>query len=166
MVAPEKSQIENVTTEGMEMSGITLRIEWKHSRSSAGPPSGRHGPVKCRNLGFGRDGTFFQSFRKFGKWEVPKKILAIQSELFLSGWNRSGVNRWPGGRAIPGNGAHPPRNARVCNIALAGYPIFDLARFGLQGPRICTGQRGTMALVDTSTLVHRERAGGTLRYLD
>ena len=36
-------------------------------------------------------------------------MLAIQSELFLGGWNRSGVNRWPDGRAIPGNGAHPTR---------------------------------------------------------
>ena len=34
------------------------------------------------------------------------------------------------------------------------YPIFDLARFGLQGPRVCPAQRGTMALGDTSTLVH------------
>jgi len=30
-------------------------------------------------------------------------MLAIRSELFLSGWNRSGVNRWPGGRAMSGN---------------------------------------------------------------
>ena len=81
-------------------------------------------------------------------------MLAIRSELFLSGWNRSGVNRWPGGRAIPGNGAHPARKVRVSRIAFPGYPIFDLARFGLQGPRICTAQRGTMALDDTSTLVH------------
>ena len=27
-------------------------------------------------------------------------MLSIQSKLFLGGWNRSGVNRWPGGRAI------------------------------------------------------------------
>ena len=48
----------------------------------------------------------------------------------------------------------PPRKPRVCTIELAGYPIFDLARSGLQGPRVCTAQRGTMALGDTSTLVH------------
>ena len=60
-----------------------------------------------------------------------KKKLAIRSELFLSGCNRSGVNRWAGGRAIPGNGARRPRKVRVCNIALAGYPIFDLAFSGL-----------------------------------
>jgi len=86
-------------------------------------------------------------------------MLAIQSELFLSGWNRSGVNRWPGGRAIPGKRPSPPRRTRVSTIELAGYPIFDLARFGLQGPRVCPAQRGMMALVDTSTLVHL----GTLR---
>ena len=83
-----------------------------------------------------------------------QKMLAMQSELFLGGWNRSGVNRWPGGRAISRNGPSPPRKPRVCLIGGAGYPIFDLARFGLQGPRVCPGQRGTMALGDTSTLVH------------
>ena len=56
-----------------------------------------------REVRIGHKCTFFQSFRKLGKWEVPKKMLAIQSELFLSGWNRSGVNRWPGGRAMSGN---------------------------------------------------------------
>ena len=112
-----------------------------------------------REVRIGHKCTFFRSFRKLGKWEVPKKMLAIQSELFLSGWNRSGVNRWPGGRAMSGKRPGPPRKARVCRIAFPGYPIFDLARFGLQGPRICPAQRGTMALVDTSTLVHP----GTLR---
>ena len=107
-----------------------------------------------REVRFGHKCTFFQSFRKFGKWEMPKKILATQSELFLSGWNRSGVNRWPGGRAMSGKRPSPARKVRVVLIALAGYPIFDLARFGLQGPRVCTAQRGTMALDDTSTLVH------------
>ena len=32
---------------GMEMSGMTLRIDWKHSRVLAGPPSGRNPLVKC-----------------------------------------------------------------------------------------------------------------------
>ncbi len=54
----------------------------------------------------------------------------------------------------PRNGPSPARKTRVGLIAFAGYPIFDLARFGLQGPRVCPAQRGTMALVDTSTLVH------------
>ena len=83
-----------------------------------------------------------------------KQLLPMQSELFLSGWNRSGVNRWPGGSAIPGKRPGPPRKPRVSRIDGAGYPIFDLARSGLQGPRVCPAQRGTMALVDTSTLVH------------
>ena len=84
-----------------------------------------------REVRFGHKCTFFQSFRKFGKWEVPKKILAIQSELFLSGWNRSGVNGWPGGRATSGKRPGPPRKVRVLPISLDGYPIFDLARSGL-----------------------------------
>ena len=144
----------HVTTEHMEMSGIALRIEWKHFRIPAGPSSGRNGPLKSRNLGFGHYGTFFQSLGKFEKWANQKKLLAMWSKLFLSGWKWSGVNRWPGGRAMSGKRPGPPRKVRVCRISLAGYPIFDLARFGLQGPRVCPAQRGTMALVDTSTLVH------------
>ena len=107
-----------------------------------------------REVRNGQKFSFFQSLRKFEKWEVPKEMLAMQSELCLSGWNRSGVNRWPGGRAMSRNGAHPSRKTRVRLIAFAGYPIFDLARFGLQGPRVCPAQRGMMALGDTSTLVH------------
>ena len=149
----------HVTPEDMEMSEITLRIEWKDFQIPAGPASGLKCPLKSRNHGFGQHGTFFQSFRKFEKWEVPNKMLPMQSELFLSGWNRSGVNRWPGGRAIPGKRADRPRKVRMLPIAFAGYPIFDLARSGLQGPRVCTAQRGTMALVDRSTLAHP----GTLR---
>ena len=33
--------------QSMEMSGMTLRIEWKCSRVLAGPPSGRNPLVKC-----------------------------------------------------------------------------------------------------------------------
>ena len=36
----------HVTPEDMEMSQITLRIEWKHSRIPAGPASGRNRPLK------------------------------------------------------------------------------------------------------------------------
>ena len=120
----------HVTPEDMEMSEIILRIEWKHFRIPAGPASGRHCPLKSRNLGFGHLGTFVQSFWKFEKWEVPKKKLAMQSELFLSGRNRSGVNPWPGGRAMSGKRPGPPRKVRVLPIELAGYPIFDLASSG------------------------------------
>ena len=144
----------------MEMSGMTLRIDWKCSRVSPGPASCRNRPLNSRNLGFCHEGTFFQSLRKFEKWEMPEKMLAMQSELFLGGWNRCGGNRWPGGRAISGKRPSPPRKVRVLPIGLAGYPIFDLARFGLQGPRVCPAQRGMMALGDTSTLVHPGALGG------
>ena len=97
----------HVTPEDMEMSEITLRIEWKHFRIPAGPASGRNCPLKSRNHGFGHHGTFFQSLRKIEKWGVPKKLLPTRSELFRSGWNRSGVNRLPGGRAMPGNSTRP-----------------------------------------------------------
>ena len=153
------SNFGHVTTKDMEMSGMVVRIEWKHSRIAAGPASGRNRPLKSRNLGFGHIGTFFRSFWKFEKWEVPEKMLAIQSKLFLGGWNRSGVNRWPGGRAIPGNGPSPTRKAYRSRIEFAGYPIFDLARFGLQGPRVCPARRGTMVLGDRKTLGY----SGTLR---
>ena len=67
----------HVTPEDMEMSEITLRIEWKHFQIPAGPASGRNRPLKSRNLGFGHNGTFSQSFWKFEKWEVPKKMLPM-----------------------------------------------------------------------------------------
>ena len=54
-------RIGHVTPEDMEMSQIALRIEWKHSRIPAGPASGRNRPLNSRNLGFGHEGTFFQS---------------------------------------------------------------------------------------------------------
>ena len=60
-------RIGHVTPEDMEMSEITLRIEWKHFRIPAGPASGRNSPLKSRNLGFGHESTFFQSLWKLGK---------------------------------------------------------------------------------------------------
>ena len=51
----------HVTPEGMEMSEMALRIDWNHSRSPAGPASGRNRPLNSRNLGFGHEGIFFQS---------------------------------------------------------------------------------------------------------
>ena len=43
--------------ESMEMSGMTLRIEWKCSRVLAGPPSGRNRLVKC---GMDKSSAFFR----------------------------------------------------------------------------------------------------------
>ena len=76
------SKIGHVTPEDMEMSEIILRIEWKHFRIPAGPASGRHCPLKSRNLGFGHLGTFVQSFWKFEKWEVPKKCYQSRANFF------------------------------------------------------------------------------------
>ena len=77
-------KIGHVTPADMKMSGIALRIEWRHSRIPAGLPSGPNYPLKSRNLAFRHEGTFFQSFGKFEKWGCQKK-LPMQSELFLSG---------------------------------------------------------------------------------
>ena len=55
------SKIGHVTPADMEMSEITLRIECKHSRIPARPASCRNRPLNSRNLGFGHEGTFFQS---------------------------------------------------------------------------------------------------------
>ena len=60
-------KIGHVTPEDVEMSGIALRIEWKHPRVPAGPPYGRNRPLKRRNIGFSHEGTFFQSLGKFEK---------------------------------------------------------------------------------------------------
>ena len=131
------SNFGHVTTKDMEMSGMVVRIEWKHSRIAAGPASGRNRPLKSRNLGFGHIGTFFRSFRKFEKWEVPKKLLAIQSKLFLGGWNRSGVNRWPGGRAILET-VQVPRENHACTavhiqhfVHVCEHGIFQKSDFHL-----------------------------------
>ena len=40
-------EVGHVTTENMEMSEMALRIDWKCSRVSAGPASGRNRRVKC-----------------------------------------------------------------------------------------------------------------------
>ena len=96
-----------MTAEDTEMSEITLRIEWKHFRKPVGLASGRNRPLKSRNLGFGHHGTFFQSLGEIEKWEIGIFLLAWPGKLFLRGWKRFGVNRWPGGRAMPVNGARP-----------------------------------------------------------
>ena len=62
----------HVAIKHMEISGIAVRIEWKHFRIPAGPASGRHCPLKSRNLGFGHYGTFFQSLGEIEKWEIKK----------------------------------------------------------------------------------------------
>ena len=63
------SKIGHVTPEDMEMSEITLRIEWKHFQKPGGSASGRNCPLKSRNLSFGHHGTFFQSSGKSFGWE-------------------------------------------------------------------------------------------------
>ena len=134
-------EVGHVTIQNMEMSEIALRIEWKHFQIPAGPASGRNCPLKSRNLGFGHIGTFFRSFRKFGKWEVPKKLLAIRSKLFLGGWHRSGVNRAPSSKRSKSR-AKSTREAdfpswishfRPCSFWTAGTPGLPRAT-GNDGP--------------------------------
>ena len=132
-------KISHVTPGNMQMSEFALRIEWKHFRKPAGLASGRNRPLKSRNIGFGPEGIFFQSFRKFENYSI-----SCRSKLFLSDEHRSEVNRWPGGRAILRKRACRRRKARVCNIPLAGYPIFDLAFFTVGTPDLhrATGNGG------------------------
>ena len=120
------STIGHVTPADMKMSEITLRIECKHSRVPAGPASCRNRPLNSRNLGFGHEGTFFQSYQKFEKCEVLFFLLSGESKLFLSGWNRSEVLRGPGGCASLHKGSLPSRTPRMSTIDFASYPIFDL----------------------------------------
>jgi len=120
-------KIGHVTSENMEMSGIALRIEWKHSRIPAGPPSGRNRPLKSRNLGFRHEGTFFQSLGEIENGRTKKKLLSGESKVFLGVWNWSEVLRGSGGCASLHKGPGPTRIPRMCRIVLASYPIFDLA---------------------------------------
>ena len=62
----------HVTPEDMEMSEISLRIEWKHFQIPAGPASGRNCPLKSRNLGFAHRVTFFQSSGNLENGRCPK----------------------------------------------------------------------------------------------
>ena len=55
------SNFGHVTTKDMEMSGMVVRIECKHSRNPTGPASCRNRALNSRNLGFGHEVTFFQS---------------------------------------------------------------------------------------------------------
>ena len=115
-----------------------------------------------REVRIGHKCTFLQSFRNFRKMGDAKKNVSNAERTFSErmelvrgqsvAWRARYVRKRPG----------PPRKVRVVPIRVAGYPIFDLARFGLQGPRVCPAQRGMMALGDTRTLVHP----GALRYLD
>ena len=72
----------HVTIEHMEMSGIAVRIEWKHFRIPAGPSSGRNMPLKSRNLGFGHHVTFFQSSGKFENGISKKKCWHGRANFF------------------------------------------------------------------------------------
>ena len=121
----------HVTPQDMEMSEITLRIEWKHFQIPAGPASGRNCPLKSRNHGFDNHGTFFQSLRKIGKWEVPKKIVTNAERTFSERMEPVRDQSVGCRSRYPGNSARPSRKARMRRILLAGYPIFDLAFFGL-----------------------------------
>ena len=56
--------------ESMEMSGMTLRIEWKCSRVLAGPPSGRNPLVKC---GLDTSAPFFRVPGNSENGRCPKK---------------------------------------------------------------------------------------------
>ena len=78
------SKFGHVTPENMEMSGMAVRIEWKHSRIPAGPPSRRNPPLKSRNPGFRRQGTFFQSLGEIENGRTKKKLLSGESKVFVS----------------------------------------------------------------------------------
>ena len=123
-------KIGHVTPSEMEMSSMSLRIEWKHSRIPAGPASGRNHPLKGRIVGFGHEGPFFRSFEKFGKWEVQNFVMAGESKLFVGVQNRSEVIRVPQGRASLCKGSRPGRKVQMSTIVAASYPIFDLASSG------------------------------------
>ena len=123
-------RIGHVTPEHMEMSGIALRIEWEHSRNSAGPPSCRNSPLNSRNLGFRGQGIFFQSLGEIENGGTKKILLSGEGKVFLGEWNCSEVLRGLGGCASVHKGPHPARRTRMSRIVGASDPIFDLASSG------------------------------------
>ena len=56
--------------QSMEMSGMTLRIDWKCSRVSTGPASGRNPLVKC---GLDTSAPFFRVSGNLKNGRCPKK---------------------------------------------------------------------------------------------
>ena len=109
-------KIGHVTPEHMEMSGIALRIEWEHSRNSAGPPSCRNSPLNSRNLGFRGQGIFFQSLGEIENGGTTNFLLSGESKVFLSGLNWSEVLRGHGGCASLHKGPHPSRRTPMLRI--------------------------------------------------
>ena len=66
--------------------------------------------------------------------DAPKKMLAIQSELFLGGWNRSGVNRGLTGALSPEN-VQVPREKRACaGLTELDIPFSTLLVLGCRDP--------------------------------
>ena len=65
--------------ESMEMSGMTLRIEWKCSRVLAGPPSGRNPLVKC---GLDTSAPFFRVSGNLENGRCQKKCYQSRANFF------------------------------------------------------------------------------------
>ena len=113
--------------ESMEMSGMTLRIEWNCARVLAVPTSGRNPLVKC---GLDTSAPFFRVSGNLKNRRCKKNVTNLErtfSERMepVRGQSVAWRSRYPPKRPSP------PRKARVSPIVFAGYPIFDLARFGL-----------------------------------
>ena len=64
---------------GMEMSGMTLRIEWKCSRVFPGPPSGRNPLVKC---GLDTSAPFFRVSGNLENGRCQKKCKQSGANFF------------------------------------------------------------------------------------
>ena len=63
-----------------------------------------------------------------------QKMLSIQSKLFLDGWNRSGVNRWPGGRAILETVQVPRENHACAPLGSLDIPFSTLLVLDCRDP--------------------------------
>ena len=73
----------HVTPEDMDLSRIASRIEWKHFRIPAGPPSCRNSPLKSRNAVFRHEGIFFQSLGEIENGRTKKNV--VRGEQSFSG---------------------------------------------------------------------------------
>ncbi len=111
--------------QSVEMSGMTLRIDWNHSRVLAGPPSGRNPLVKC---GLDTSAPFSGVSGNLKNGRCRKKCYQSRANFFWADGTGPGSI---GGLAValsPETVLIPRENPGCCRFASLGIP-FSTLRF-------------------------------------